>query len=56
MKTFWKITLLLWALTVCLGREEKKSTIEKTSAQEELAQKTTHSCDAPITSLPQGKT
>jgi hypothetical protein len=56
MKTFWKITLLIWALTVCVEGEKAKPSPLEANVPKVLAQKTTHSCDVQITSQNLGMT
>lgn len=56
MKTFWKITLLIWALTVCVEGEKTIQPPMDANGRLDLAQKTTHSCDAQITSSGKGMT
>ncbi|MCF1751146.1 hypothetical protein [Mariniradius sediminis] len=56
MKTFSKVTLLIWALTVCVEGEKAKPASQPANGPLILAQKTTHSCDAQITSSGKGMT
>ncbi|PZV86261.1 hypothetical protein CLV31_102157 [Algoriphagus aquaeductus] len=55
MKTFWKITLLVWALTVCIGGQDPKPSETGSMVQQTLVAKTTHSCEAKAVSQPRQK-
>ncbi|WP_175454266.1 hypothetical protein [Algoriphagus alkaliphilus] len=55
MKTFWKITLMLWALTVCIGGQDSNSSHSVAKDQQILAEKTTHSCEVKEASQPRQK-
>ncbi|MEB2785807.1 hypothetical protein [Algoriphagus persicinus] len=50
MKTFFKIILLVWTLTVCLGGETQEPTPIKTAVKASLTQKITHLCEVNPTS------
>ncbi|WP_157373271.1 hypothetical protein [Algoriphagus terrigena] len=50
MKTFFKIILLVWALTVCIGGQSQETTPDKTPVKASLAYKTTHLCEVNPTS------
>lgn len=50
MKTFFKIILLVWALTVCIGDQSQETTSGKTPVKPSLTQKITHLCEVNPTS------
>lgn len=50
MKTFFKIILLVWALTVCIGEPSQVNTPDETLVKASLTQKITHLCEDKPTS------
>lgn len=56
MKTFWKITFLIWALTFCQEGESEKTTPSLATSHLSLDQKTTHSCEGLSTSFDPSQT
>ena len=46
MKTFWKITLILWGITFSTSNPEKQSSPKTCHTCLSMSKKTTQTCDA----------
>jgi len=48
MKTFWKITLILWGITFSTSDAEKKTNTKSCVSCTAMMQKTTQTCDVEV--------